>query len=67
MLGGGMTLKVNPLLGCPLIIMTTAIWCNENEEPPDVVATKRWPWRQLPSPRRKIAKKSTERTHARAS
>jgi hypothetical protein len=48
-------------------VTPNAIRRNENEEPPDVVATKRWPRRRLPSPGRKAAKRSGPRSHARAS
>lgn len=48
-------------------ITPNAICRSENEEPPDVIATKRWPRRRLPSPRRKVARKSTSRGHVRAS
>jgi hypothetical protein len=48
-------------------VTPNAISRNENEQPPDVIATKRWPRRRLPSPRRRVAKKSMSTGRARAS
>jgi hypothetical protein len=48
-------------------VTPNAISRSENEEPPDVIATKRWPRRRLPSPRRRVAKKSIRTGRARAS
>ncbi len=48
-------------------VSPNAIARKENEEPPDVIATKRWPRRRLPSPRRGVAKKSIGTGRARAS
>jgi hypothetical protein len=41
-----------------------AIYLNPNEQPPDVVATKRWPRRHLPSKARRLSDKP-RRQHAR--
>ena len=48
-------------------VTPSAIWRSENEQPPDVVATKRWPRRRLPSKGRKVAPKAGARSQARAS
>ena len=48
-------------------VTENAIFRNENEAPPDVVATKRWRRKRLPSKSRKIAKKPAAPGHARAS
>ena len=47
-------------------VTPNAICRNENEQPPDVVATKRWR-RKLPSKARRAAKQSNQSRHARAS
>lgn len=47
-------------------VTPNAIWLSENEEPPDVIATKRWPRRRLPAPRKRTARR-TPASHARAS
>jgi hypothetical protein len=39
----------------------TAICRNPHEQPPDVIATKRWPRKRLPAKARRIAKKKSER------
>jgi hypothetical protein len=48
-------------------VTENAIFRNQNETPPDVVATKRWRRKRLPSRSRKIANKPVAPRHARAS
>jgi hypothetical protein len=48
-------------------ITPNAISRNKNEQPPDVVATKRWQRKRLPSKARRLAKKPTGRRQAQAS
>jgi hypothetical protein len=45
-------------------VTENAIFRNENEAPPDVVATKRWRRKRLPSKLRKIAKRPAAPGHA---
>lgn len=49
-------------------VTPNAICRNPHEQPPDVVATKRWPRKHLPSKARRIATKESGRNrHAQAS
>jgi hypothetical protein len=48
-------------------VTANAICRNENEQQPDVIATKRWPRKRLPSKARTIAKKPAQPRHEQAS
>jgi hypothetical protein len=48
-------------------ITPNAIWRSEDEQPPEVIATKRWPRKRLPSRARQIAQKPNRSRAAQAS
>jgi hypothetical protein len=48
-------------------ITANAIWRGDNEQPPDVVATKRWARKMLPNRLRGTAQQRVRKIHAKAS
>lgn len=48
-------------------VTPNAICRNENEVPPDVIATKRWPKKQLPVKAKRLTQKASRSRQARAS
>ncbi len=48
-------------------VTPNAVCRNENELPPDVVATKRWPKKTLPARTKRLIRKTSRSRHAQAS